>query len=516
MANRFKSTLFLVIVLLALASFSVTWAQEATPDAVAAEDMNLRYGAPVEGTIGGGGSKFNEIWTLETASADRIMVRAERTSGNLLPDVSILSPTGDVLNGSYGTDSTSAAAQIADFTLPSAGTFQVVVQRADGEGGTTAGDYTLVVTALATGADNPNNVAVVGPVDYNAPLEGEITPTHWRQLYTFTAPAADLLHIAARRTHGTLIPTVEVLDANGTSLATGYPSSTDDFAEIVYTNLPSAGQYTLVVTRESGFTGNTTGGYELLVELLGSGEGSPLLEGSAGTLDYDTLVEGEITDARWYQDWQLVTDGSDTITIRAERPTDGDVSETGNLEMEVVLLGGSGQEIRRGYLSTTGADAVIDHLALANPGTYTVRVARVSGQGGETTGLYNLTVMLEGSGVGSPELADPSGVVEVGTPVDGEVTNERWSDSWTFAGEAGQVLDIVVERTDGTLFPYIDLRDANGQTLRTGYPDPTRDRVAMMATTIPAAGQYLIVVYRDRGQDGDTEGTYTLRVTPTQ
>ncbi len=493
---------FLTGIVLALLITGSVWAQDSTPEATEAQPQTLSYGTPVQGTIDD--TNFQQDWPLGTASADRLSVRVKRTSGNLIPDVTILDATGTDIAHSYGPDNDYAGATIDDFTLPSAGTYTVEVTRDRGQDGATTGDYSLEVIPLGTGEENPNNKTIIGELQVDTPVDGEVTATHWQQLYTYNAPAADAIDVIVKRTGGTLTPIVNVLDANGDSLQTGYnQGATADTNEF---ELPAAGQYIIAVSRQNDQTGNTLGTYELTLHLVGSGEGSPLLEGAAGgTVTYDQELDGSITPGQWYQDWTLKTDAGDTITVNVTR-------KDGDLIPEVILLGGSGQEISHGYPDNTSATAEITRYGLNGPGTYTVRVTRQNDQTGETSGAYALTVTLNGTGEGSPKLTAPVGEVTLDTPVQGEVTSAQWDNVWTFNSDQGGKIDVTVERSDGTLSPTVEIRDANGQQMTMAYPSETRDSAQISNYGLPGPGTYQIVVSRENGQSGYTSGSYTLTV----
>jgi hypothetical protein len=503
-----KKIFILVVLLLGVIP---TFAQEATPEATLEATSEavtetaigeLSYNSPVIGRISN--ATFTQSWPLLTASADRIRVVAERVDGNLIPSVSILDEIGNVLSDSYGADETYALSTVNDFTLPAGGSYQIQVTRADGASGVTEGAYRLMVIPLATALDNINNTTVIGPVQYDTPLAGEITPTHWYQRYSLEAPATDFIRIEVQRTSDTLSPQIELLDANGTVVNTGYTDPDKDSAALDYI-IPNAGQYFVVVTRERGISGETVGNYELNVILRGSGEGNPNLQGTAGTVELDTPLTGEITDAVWYQDWTLNAETADAFDIEVVR------AGSGNLIPMVLLLGGSGQEITRGYPEYTSERALLNRFILPSPGTYTVRVTRNNEQRGETTGTYILNVNLLGSGEGSAALEGTTGAVATGETVQGEVTNARWADSWSYTGTAGERIQIVVNRTGGTLVPYVEIRDTNGQTLSSGYADYSRD-FAIIDYTIPSNGEFRITVMRDNQQTGRTTGEYELRV----
>jgi hypothetical protein len=513
--RTFKLALLLIFV---FSVSSMAWAQEATEEATAEATevadptkSSLSYSAPVNGEISN--TVFTQTWTLQTASADRLNVRVERTGGNLIPDVSILDSNNQSLQTSYGPDRTGAAAEIENFTLPAGGTYLIQVGRKDGEVGLTSGTYTLTVSPNATAEDNPNNNLVIGPVDIDSTIAGEITGAHWYSRYSLSANAADVIRIRAERSSGTLFPEIEVLDVNGTVLQNGYADNGGDAAQIDRLELPSAGEYTVVVTRQSRFNGATVGKFDLTVTLLGAGEDNPILAPAAGNeVVYGQPLKGTIN-ARWYDDWTLTTDAGDTITITAT--SDAATSDVeGNLQPEVILLGGSGQELNHGYTGQDGASAIIERYTLDTPGTYTVRVSRASGKTGMSSGPYTLMVTLEGSGVGGAALEPVTGTIELGSAVEGQVTNERWADSWTFTGEAGQVIDILVERTEGTLIPLLAILDSNDQPLTSAYYEQTWDQAIIRNYSLPSAGDYKIVVSRDGDQGGYTSGTYSLLVRP--
>jgi hypothetical protein len=484
----------LLIVFLVLISFSAFVSAQ--------EDANtLTYSVVSEGEITN--RAFSQTWTFQTASADRIVIRVQRTGGNLIPEFSLLDNNNQQITSAY-TDNTGAYAETSA-TLPGKGTFQVLVQRRDGGTGLTTGAYSIVIIPLATAEDNPNNTVVLGEITEGSPVTGEITGAQWYHRYSYTAAGKDVIQVTALRTGGSLYPEIEVLDANGTPLSTGYNDyRTGESAQIESLELPGPGTYTIAVTRASRASGESTGNYSLNVTTLGFGEDHPTLAVTDGEIQYDTAIRGEL-DAKWYDDYTLTTDAGDTITVIVERASS-------NLVPELRLLGGSGQDLSYGYSSGDGTTATIWRYQLDGPGTYTVRVLRNGGKTGWSVGAYSLTVRLYGSGLGSSRLADPSGAIELGQEVTEIITNERWADGWTFAGRADQPIDIIVTRTNGTLIPRLSVLDSNGQELTSGWYGPAWDSAEITGYTPPSDGAYTIVVLRDGEQNGLTTGGYILSV----
>jgi hypothetical protein len=489
-----------------LLAASVAFAQLETPEATESPIANLVYDTPVVGRIDG--SQPTQAWPFELETADRITVIVERVSGNLIPNVRVLDSSGTEQANGYGADATASMAIIDGFRLPAAGQFSVEVTRDGGESGLTAGQYRLTIIADAGAPDSPANSEPIGPIAAGTPVMGDLTPLNWSQRYTLSATATDTINIAAQRTSGTLAPQIDVFDSTGNILITGYTENTGDSAYIKNYTRPSAGDYTIAVSRQSGFDGVTAGEYVLTISLVGAGIDPSVLPQPAGTITYDTPLDGAITPEQWYQDWTLSADAGDNLTITAQRNDD---ATGGNLEPEVVLLGGSGQEIQRAYVASAGNVASLDDLMLTGPGVYTVRVTRAGGQTGLTTGGYTLNVALVGSGAGSPNLEGETGEITLNTPVEGTVTNARWADAWLYAGKASQQIHIEVQRTGGTLIPRLELRDANGQPIYSSYPEATRDR-SSLDYTLPGTGNYQIVVIRDGDQGGATSGDYELTI----
>jgi len=345
--------------------------EPAATEEAASDDGLIDYGEVIEGTITDQAPA--QSWDFRPDTADRIRIRVERTSGNLIPDLSLVDAAGTVVGSTYGADRTGAAATLDDFTLPSGGPFEVVVTRRDGPDGATTGGFRLTVELLAAAEDAAANTTPVGTVEYGVPVSGMITPEHWQHVYTLEAEGGDRIGVTVERKGGNLWPEVEILDANAATLQYGYADRSGVSAQIDSYVLPGSGTYQIVVHRTRGFDGATTGTYALTVTLLGSGEDSARLRRPAQPLEgYDQPVQGEITNERWYEDWQLVTQAGDTITVRVQRSGD-DPANT--LVPEVHLLGAAGQVLQYGYSDSDTYDrALIGRYTLDGPGTYTVRV----------------------------------------------------------------------------------------------------------------------------------------------
>lgn len=487
------------------ATAAVTAAPAVTTEATAAPtqptDTALTYDTPVSDSISD--EMPTQTWTFDTESADRFTVRVARTDGNLIPTLTLLDANGFVIRSGVTAPSADRAV-IDNIVLTGPAALQVQVGRAGGDPGVTSGGYELVVEPLATGPTNARNLVTLSEVEVGATVSGTITPLHWFQRYTFSTAGADALRITATRTDGTLIPEVVVMNANGVAFFTGAAVATGERVVIEPLVLPAAGDYMVAVTRRGGYTGTTTGSYDLTLELVGAGPDNPSLDLIAGGVGYDDAVTGDIDGENWYADWILTTEAADRVTVDVER-----IDNT--LQPVVVVFGPNGQRIAASGTDVSGARATLPDLLLPGPGEYTVRVARAGEQLGPTSGTYALRVTLIGVGETHPAFSVTSGDITAGETVSGTITPGRWRDTWILANTAEGDVTLTVTRTDGNLIPLVELRDTNGVVLATGVLDASRDR-ATLTTRLLADTTYQVVVGRVGGRDGVTAGSYDLTV----
>jgi hypothetical protein len=486
----FLSFLTLVIVL----SGSMASAQAGT----------LAYDTPSTGEING--DNIVQTWSFSSEGADRIRIDVERISGDLLPEV-ILRAAGGEQIAVAGTDATGARASIERADLPRAGAYEVLVQRYDGAAGMTTGMYSIEVTLLGVSAEHPTNEAVVAELVSQRPTEGEIRSDHWLHLYTYTAPAADVIAVEARRLSGGLAPYFEIWDDTGAVLATGWTRGGYDYAVVDSIELPGAGVYTIALMRAGALDGGSSGRYALELTLLGAGDGSALLaQNPAQIVDYNTPVQGAIS-ARWHEDWAFNATSADTVTFSVTSL--GVIGEgDGNLLPEVLLFDVAGEEIAHGWPTSDGISATISRFQLPSAGEYRVRVTRSSYKTGGTEGGYRLTATLHGLGADNAALRQTTGSLQLGVATTGEI-GARWEQRWQFDGRASLPVIITVTRLEGTLYPVLEILNENGEVLTGSWYDATRT-MTRVEFTPPADGSYIIRVLREGDQNGWTVGSYRL------
>ena len=107
-----------------------------------------------------------------------------------------------------------------------------------------------------------------------------------------------------------------------------------------------------------------------------------------------------------------------------------------------------------------------------------------------------------------------SGEVTYDAPVQGTITNEAFSQDWTFTSAAADRISVRVERLDGNLVPSVTILDNNQQEVAQSYgSDNTYAAAEIPDFTLPLANTYTIRVGRQDADSGTTTGNYQLTVT---
>jgi len=211
-------------------------------------------------------TKWSNVYTFETQSADRMRFTVTRTDGNLIPRLVVLGANNQQLTTAYP-DETYASADVT-YNLPGPGKYAVQVLRDGDDKGLTSGKYELAISLIGIGEENPIFKTVAGNITLGTPVKGVLNGAKWQDSWTFDAAENANITITIKRTSGNLIPTGVLVGPNSANLTTLYPDDTYAQATVQSYTVPSAGKYTIIVKRQSDQTGITTGAYELLVDVV--------------------------------------------------------------------------------------------------------------------------------------------------------------------------------------------------------------------------------------------------------
>lgn len=102
--------------------------------------------------------------------------------------------------------------------------------------------------------------------------------------------------------------------------------------------------------------------------------------------------------------------------------------------------------------------------------------------------------------------ADGGGIITFDTSVEGDLLFDE-KDTWTFRGQAGQRISLVVEHHATTILdPSLELRDPSNTPIFSDEDSGIGTDAALLGIVLPEDGLYAVVVYAGTG----TEGSYTL------
>ncbi len=226
---------------------------------------------------------------------------------------------------------------------------------------------------------------------------------------------------------------------------------------------------------------------------------------TAKTVDYDTPVSGQITDAASQESWTLTAPASDRFAISVER-TDG------TLVPKVEVYDATKTLLAKADHDNSYAQASIKLIKLTSAGTYTITVGRYQEQAGKTSGKYQLTLTLLGAGLERPELSKVVfKPIQPDQPYESELTNVKWMDSWRLHTHGKDHVLLSVMRLSGNLIPAFVVFDPNGQEVGRAAPVPEADR-AELALSLDY-GDYEIRIARSGDADGVTTGKYRITMT---
>lgn len=215
----------------------------ATPEAA----VRLFFDRPDEREIG---TERWRQWYVFEGNVDNIVnVDLLRISGSLDPYLILLdSGLNELATNDDIVDGVQRDSRIDGFRLPADGLYYIVATRFEREAGTTIGRYRLTLRQAGSAFDGV--AAEVVRIGFNQSVGGALDEFLIERSYAFYGEAGQIMTAVVSRTDGDLSPTLKLLDAEGNTVLEAEAGSAN--AVLPRFELPSAGVYTLVVSRSSG------------------------------------------------------------------------------------------------------------------------------------------------------------------------------------------------------------------------------------------------------------------------
>lgn len=167
-----------------------------------------------------------------------------------------------------------------------------------------------------------------------------------------------------------------------------------------------------------------------------------------------------------------------------------------NIDLTLLLLTPAGGILDRADFGLPGEAEVMFDIPLPETGEYRIEVTEFFGE----TGRYALSLSLSAT----PEYSE-GGDIALGQVITGELTDAA-RPVWTFHGDAGQLISIVLTPLSNQLDLIFELLGPDGQPLATKDETFAGDPEVLVGLELPLTGAYRLQIrsFSDKG------GSYTL------
>lgn len=490
------------------------------------------YAKPVRGTITN--EHYKDIWRFVGHDGVSAQVVMTVTEGSLEPfiyitneatGVRILSSTANVVD-----EQATVIVRIDDEDLDEGVSYSITVTRLGEATGPTTGSYrmTLEQTAAAGLGKWDNSIAEFHANIYDGEIvSGGIYQDDRLDAWYFSGREGDTVTIIVRAVGDTAFSYYDqfvylaVLDRtyNRWTRLAEVGSSDGSEMKIEHATLTSTEDYVIAVRAYDG----PVPPYELFLAGSGGTRPNPLsctsplppcpvnspLGTPAITLLNNEPVTGGINVVDFISTYQFSAYEGDVVTITMQRIG-------GDLDTLLGLVDSGGNILARDE-SDDPALSTLNRVTIGADGCYFVYAAREGIDAGTTEGTYTLTAtgIPQGNNVPQPPADIPFiGDIEATISAAGAISSDDWQAAYRFeATETGPYV-IQAVRVSGDLKPTVRL--LNGDLEEISYVSANFAGNASNVLTINAneGEYYFIVVEREGGATGPSNGEFSLTITP--
>lgn len=384
-----------------------------------------------------------------------------------------------------------------------------------------------------------NIISSAVPIELNTTTNGFISNNQPYQSFQVQIAQNDLITIATEATTGSLDTFVALLDADGNVVRSNDDRDsgvTDSFIGGALISQP--GTYTVLVSRFAQAVGGTEGDYLLTISSEASNLPAEFTNLPRGSLEVRLLWRTNADLQLLLRDpaGDAVFDDIPTIRSGGTLGAQGNVGcrgsqgtpfsyiyypldippRPGTYEVEVfyenecndttpvnfnLYVSVNGREIFTGSASPIFRERYLTSFTVNVDGTVT------PSDGGIVTGASSLDYQSELASA-TPLLA--------GAPLSGTISQDNKFDLFTFLGQAGNVVNISMDNTSGTLDPSLYLIGPLGNVLIQNDDAVVGENTNSLISdfTLPEDGTYIIIATHFGARYGGTTGTYQVTLTP--
>lgn len=343
----------------------------------------LRYGDSVYNTITDGSPEV--YYTFRAARGDVISVKMQRASGDLDPALQIVNSDSLLLAQNDDSPGTLDAA-VNGFIIRQDGVYVIIASRFGEAAGKSKGSFVLTLNSAAeSGLGKSIDLAI--PLLSGAPVQGQISDQQISQFYSFDGHKDDVVTIRMGRSSGNLDAFLSLLDASQREITNDDDSGGGQNAMINQFILPADGTYTIEATRFKRDQGDTSGPYQLEMDIIGNLAAS--LPANVPRIQYGSSVTGTINDATPQAFYAFIARQGDHVTVVMD-------NSGGNLDPRVAILNPQQKALALNDDSGGSQNAKIDDFTVPSTGVYFILATRYGGSDGDahTSGMYTLSLTL--------------------------------------------------------------------------------------------------------------------------
>jgi hypothetical protein len=443
-----------------------------------AAPLALNAGQTVTGTIDA--SQPEQRWQVQGEAGQSLTARLLVTSGTLLPQIQLLSASGQVIAEGVEDHSLGLIGENLSTNIQEAGTYTIVIrQKFDAK--FSAGTYRLMLEA---GSLSPQAVAA-NPAVYGQAVS-KATQQNATDYWSFNAAAGDNIVVSTAVAEGGKAPLISLQNEVGRVLA---QSSNDEAADhnIDTFTIPTNGRYIVALRSQQ------TTPYKMVIQrrqslLIENPPARPMIVGQA--------LDGNLNNGDPIDYWTFEAKSGEVIQLDTVRLN-------GNIRSDVAIVAPSGAIVASGVSDRVGGNLRLGPIRVVEDGKYLIVVSRWLGPASILSGRYSLTLTKPTNVTGS----DGGTIPTYGVTVTGAITADDPTDSWRFDGNAGEVLTIRATRLDGNVTPKLEIfspeaANADASTKPLAAADGKDETAVIEVVTLPVNGTYTLKASAVSGQGG--------------
>ena len=317
---------------------------------------------------------------------------------------------------------------------------------------------------------------------------GFVSASASREVWQFQAQAGETFSVRVAATDGDLRPTLTLWGADQRLLAEGARDG-EHQAYIARWTAPSDELYFIVVGREGGVSGTTSGSYRLMLRTRNISSRAAQAQDIALGERVRAYLDGSAP-----QFYAFSAQEGDAIALVAQ-VVEGENAPALHVENET-------GDVLRVPVTQSAGETAIAALPIPTTGRYVVVVE------GDVPLDYTLTVVKRPT---QPAEDDVQRVLGRGQTFSEGILAPTQSTFWSFSAERGEVLSFTVDTAASALRADVTLFGPRG-FVANAVEAPNAHTVTLGPVRLPDSGDYMLVIRPWLGAAGGTTGRFTVKM----